>query len=173
MKKISTEKTFYFLLLFTTTFFLQSCDLFGDDNDAPQQLPEATQTGANTFGCLINGEPFVVTNTAIYQGGLIQIGGRKSIGDYDEGLSFDLYNPLVENKTYIFDNNSYKAGYTFREGDFKCQYTFDKTILGTITLTNIDKINYIVSGTFQFETKKDGCSDINITNGRFDIRYIP
>ena len=32
----------------------------GDDDSANplDQLPPATQTGANTFGCLINGEPF-------------------------------------------------------------------------------------------------------------------
>jgi len=44
------------LLLLLTTFTLSCCN---NDDDNPQnpldQLPPATQTGANTFGCLING----------------------------------------------------------------------------------------------------------------------
>jgi hypothetical protein len=53
-----------------------------DVNKSPvDQLPPATQEGALTFGCLINGEPFVVTNTsrmvAIYQQGRLQLGAEK------------------------------------------------------------------------------------------------
>jgi hypothetical protein len=71
------------LLLLVTTFSLCCCD---KDDDKPQnpvsQLPPETQVGANTFGCLINGEPFVVSNTsnqtAIYQDGGLLIGGQKN-----------------------------------------------------------------------------------------------
>ena len=69
------------LILLFATFTLSCCD---KDKDNPQnpvdQLPPETQTGKNTFGCLINGEPFVVSNTsnqtAIYQGGGLLIGGQ-------------------------------------------------------------------------------------------------
>jgi hypothetical protein len=45
-------------MLFNTT---TSCDK--NDDDSPQdpvsQLPPATMTGANTFGALLDGEPFI------------------------------------------------------------------------------------------------------------------
>jgi hypothetical protein len=48
------------LLFFLTTLALISCD---KDDDAPtnpvDRLPPATQTGANTFGCLLDGETFI------------------------------------------------------------------------------------------------------------------
>jgi hypothetical protein len=49
----------YLLLLFLA-LTLNSCD---NDDDSPRdpisQLPPATQTGANTFGALLDGEPFI------------------------------------------------------------------------------------------------------------------
>jgi hypothetical protein len=176
MKNLNYKNKFYYILFISLALLFQNCELFGDDNDTPQ-LPEATQTGKGTFACLINGEPFVVTNTsyqtAIYQGGILQIGGSKGVGDYNENISFGIFDFPEGNKTYMFENDRRKAGYSFREGDFKCFYTSDKTISGTITLTKLDTENYIVSGTFQFTTKTDGCEDISITNGVFDLKYIP
>ena len=60
-----------------------SCNLFSSEDDEPktelEKLPPLTTTGENTFGCLVNGEALVVTNTleitAIYQGGVLQLGG--------------------------------------------------------------------------------------------------
>ena len=44
--------------------FVTSCN---NDDDQPQspidQLPAATQTGENTFGCLLDGEPFIPGGT--------------------------------------------------------------------------------------------------------------
>jgi len=54
-----------------------------------------------------------------------------------------------------------------------CLYDFDDTFEGYVNFSKIDKINYIVSGTFEFSTVTDDCETINITNGRFDMRYIP
>ena len=49
------------LLLFLTTFALSCCNK--DDNPKPktelEKLPPATQTGANTAGCLVNGVAFL------------------------------------------------------------------------------------------------------------------
>ena len=74
------------ILILITTFTLSCCNKEDDNPQNPiDQLPLATQTGANTFGCLINGEPFVVTNTslqtAIYQDGGLLIGGQKNINN--------------------------------------------------------------------------------------------
>ena len=47
--------------LFTTLFFVAALFCIGcSDNDPPQdQLPPITQNGANTFGCVINGEVLI------------------------------------------------------------------------------------------------------------------
>ena len=53
--------TFYILLLAITIGFTQCCKEKpnnNNDNDIPG-LPPATQVGANTFGCLVNGVPWV------------------------------------------------------------------------------------------------------------------
>ncbi len=48
------------LLLIITTFTLSCCN---KDDDQPKteldKLPPATQTGANTFGCLLDGQAFI------------------------------------------------------------------------------------------------------------------
>ena len=54
-----------------------------------------------------------------------------------------------------------------------CQYNFVNTYEGSITFSKIDRVNYTISGTFEFSTVTDNCVDMKITNGRFDMRYIP
>lgn len=69
-------KTLLNFLLLAILAGFSSCGLFSD-NDEPktelEKLPPITQTGENTFGCLVNGEALVAPNTtqitAIYQGG--------------------------------------------------------------------------------------------------------
>jgi hypothetical protein len=52
--------------LFASLLTLFSCSK--DDNKSQKpidQLPLATQTGANTAGCLVNGEAFLPTGTSL------------------------------------------------------------------------------------------------------------
>lgn len=55
------------LFLFTTVFTLTCCSK--DDNKPTDQLPSATQTGANTAGCYINGELLIPKNGSQAIGG--------------------------------------------------------------------------------------------------------
>jgi hypothetical protein len=51
-----------YLLFLLLTLTINSCDKNDDDNgpqDPISQLPPATQVGANTFGALLDGEPFI------------------------------------------------------------------------------------------------------------------
>ena len=165
------------LLLLLTTFTLSCCI---NDDDKPQnpidQLPPATQTGANTFGCLINGEPFVVSNTsnqtAIYQGGVLQIGGGIDNSIMDKRISINISAPINLNTPYdltLFPNNLA----IFVNNGEGCYYDYDHTTSGTLTITKFDQTNFIISGTFNFSTQTNECENINITNGRFDLQYIP
>lgn len=54
------------ILLLTIILTLFSCNK--DDNKSQNpidQLPPATQTGANTAGCLVNGEAFLPKGTSL------------------------------------------------------------------------------------------------------------
>lgn len=165
------------ILLLLTTFTLSCCN---NEDDKPQnpidQLPPATQTGANTFGCLINGEPFVVSNTsnqtAIYQGGVLQIGGGIDNSIMDKRISINISAPINLNTPYdltLFPNNLA----IFVNNGEGCYYDYDHTTSGTLTITKFDQTNFIISGTFNFSTQTNECENINITNGRFDLQYIP
>jgi len=176
MKNLKT--TLYALLLVFPLWGLGGCKNDDDSTTNPiDQLPPATQTGENTFGCLVNGEPFVIKNSsnlsAIYQGGILQLSGNIGVGNNDETVGFNLLDPLEENKAYSLIENIYNSGYTLRKGDFICIYTFEDTFEGAIKFSKIDRINYTISGTFEFSTETDDCETINITNGRFDMQYIP
>ncbi|WP_372746855.1 lipoprotein, partial [Lutibacter sp.] len=47
------------VLILTITILLTACNKDNDSIAPIDQLPEATQTGENTFGCLLNGEAFL------------------------------------------------------------------------------------------------------------------
>tara|TARA_R110001599_G_scaffold252758_2_gene452937 strand:- start:71 stop:583 length:513 start_codon:yes stop_codon:yes gene_type:complete len=162
----------YYILFISLALLFQNCELFGDDNDTPQ-LPEVTQSGKNTFGFILNGETVNIRNTsnqtAIYQGGGVQFGAG--------GVYIVVLEPFTTNIPYEFkDIGSSNARAEYKERvseNVFCIYEESDTYQGSVTFTKIDKVNYIISGTFEFSTKKDGCKDIKITNGRFDLRYIP
>ena len=171
------------LLILITTFTLCSCD---KDNDKPtnpvSQLPPATQTGENTFGCLINGEPFVVSNTsnqtAIYQDGGLLIGGQKNINNNLTQVSMFISEAnigaiIAENNSYVLNSNSVPKGEYYIENQ-NCFYFTSSNYTGSLMITKIDNINFIISGKFEFKSISENCADIiNITNGRFDLQYIP
>jgi hypothetical protein len=161
-------------LLLSTLFIFVSCDKDNDKSQSPiDQLPPATQTGANTFGCLINGEPFVVSNTsnqtAIYQGGFLQFGAK--------GIYMVVLDPIEIGINYQFmDLGQGQASAKYFEDpnpQLGCHYEYNDTYQGTVRFTKIDTVNYIISGTFEFSSVTDNCENINITNGRFDLQYIP
>ena len=169
MKKIT--------LLIGILLTLNSCSEKNETELTPlEQLPEATQTGENTFGCLINNEAFIVNNTskqvAIYQGGVLQIGGAINDANWDINIILNISNPIKLNTPYdlTFSPNNLAI---FVNNNVNCYYDYTNTLNGSLTITNFDTMNYIVSGVFEFSTNKDGCEDIKITNGRFDLKYIP
>jgi len=158
------------ILLIGILLTVNSCSKKNETELTPlEQLPEATQIGKNTFGCLINGEAYVINNTskqvAIYQQGKLQFGGG--------GISMILENALELNTNYDFINVGRARYYVNLNPQLGCHYEFEDTYAGKVTFTKIDRANYIISGTFEFSTNKGGCEDIKITNGRFDLKYIP
>ena len=171
------------LLLFIFPLLATNCE-----DDPPlsplEQLPPATQTGEYTFGCLVNGEAFVSDNrgdiTAIYQQNVLLISS-----DYKrQGIGFVFRNQVIEERTYTLARNNERGAGFIDSSNLRldssrtnyignCEYEYEDLAEGTLTITRFDSINFIVAGTFEFTTATEGCDTIRVTNGRFDIPYIP
>jgi hypothetical protein len=180
MKKIIS------LLLITT--FLACCNK--DDNPIPtnpvNQLPPATQTGANTFGCLLDGEVFKpgLTNNSyncFYQlvdgeyffvvGASNQKNGiLKSITIGTEKKSISLGETL--NLFERINGNAYGAYYRGNSNTGTDELLYTSQInTGELKITKLDFTNNIVSGTFWFDVKDNKGVIHQIRNGRFDMQF--
>ena len=171
-----------FLLLLTLPLAL----LLGCKKDAPDpagQLPPATQTGANTLGCLVNGVPWTPQ-------------GNNGSSNYS--VSYD-QNPygVLDARAYRYqqptDNFQYlilfarelrgPKSYDLRDLVNTRVSWYDKLTgcdlssddantyhKGTLTITRLDRQAGIISGTFAFTLAKPGCDTVRVTQGRFDKR---
>lgn len=171
--------------------FVMFCSNSCKEEETPvlDQLPAATTEGLGTFGCLVNGQPFVETGTyfnTYYQyvedGYYFSVHAEK---DSFQGTTFpcDLYlrtnmKELEEGNTYDLLSN--EEGGVFGEALFYTgnQYAFMETggeYTGELTITKFIKGvgNPIVSGTFWFDVENPFTGEtVHITNGRFDTMYI-
>jgi len=187
MKSLKT----YFLLSMACLLFACACT-----KEEIENLPPATQTGANTFGCLVNGKAFVssketyrsrdIPSSLIYpltltkrysEGGVvnnIRIEGR-SFGTNKTGdIYIYIYDELsVEEKSYSTDVaegfSSFRPNYSFMSVIHSGAIYYSQENSGSITLTRVDYENRIYSGTFSAELKHEDGRTIKITEGRFDI----
>ena len=162
---------------------LCSCD--SDDDNTPQnpvnQLPEATQTGENTFGCLLDGEAFIPgggTNPldCVYQfldgGYYFALQGNKRNENNNIILIGLATNNLeiIENNTYTLTNNSISNAF----GTYSLSANFSETNevnTGELTITHLDLSNQIVSGTFWFDVIDHNGNLREIREGRFDMQF--
>ena len=170
------------LFLFTILLTL-SCCKNDDDNptDPIDQLPPATQTGEQTFGCLINGEAFLPDTfgsgrpNAFYQfvnGAYTFVissssgGGNSFIGIGVGGIDIQ---PLEESTYNLIEEQSGSTfGKVIKNVD---SYSTSVSNQGFLNITNFDPENFIISGTFEFTVLDDDNNEIKITDGRFDLKY--
>ena len=142
-----------------------------------EKLPRATEKGAGTFGCKIDGMLF----KPYYTGGLfnsvevLSIGNRNGFGihahnqETDESVSIE-FTRLTQTGTYNLRQypfrGVYQAGY--RNPGW---YTTDSLNTGELIITRCDTINKIYSGRFSF-TGIDPNTGIviKVTDGRFDLK---
>lgn len=170
------------LIVLTLILTLSCCK---DDDVTPinpiDQLPPATQTGANTFGCLLDGKAFLpdgrhLSLDCVYQfvdGGyhFALQGNRRDNNSILVGLGIGTQN-LEINQNQTYDIAQHEDGYTsgvYFFGTF-INYT-TSTYTGKLTITKLDQINQIVSGTFWYDIKDHNDVVHHIREGRFDMRY--
>ncbi len=155
-----------------------------DDPIAPiDQLPAATQTGAGTFGCLVNGEPFIDNSgsfNCFYQfvDGGYYFGIEGTDEDYDLvdiGL-FSNNQTIMEGETFQLQENI--SGNIFGSGFFLSSnsngmgVTTNQIQSGTLKITKFDFENFTVSGLFSFNLLNPFNGNIiEIREGRFDSRF--
>lgn len=146
-------------------------------------LPPETTTGANTFGCKVNGKVFVPRDGRGRPGLFCQyayLGEGEGGGWFlnipatdwksDDAVGIATDSLLVEEGgTYDFKNQKgYPQAYYFKTA----KYLKLDTNTGKLHITKFDKINRILSGTFEFVgTKRSTGESVSITEGRFDIVY--
>ncbi len=171
---------FRFLLLLLLPILLGCCRK-DDPQPAIEQLPPATTTGANTFGCLVNGEVWKVTSTSTF--------GNRLVADWtvSDNLSILLSQDMrTSSRSIVFslpDTSTTIASLTARPYLLssvlgRCNARLDKAgayyeqrhlVRGQLTLTRLDRTARICSGTFDF-VMANGTDTIRVTDGRFDIR---
>lgn len=179
------------VLVLPLALLLMQCHKSSPDPTTPEdQLPAATQTGAGTFGCLVNGKPWTpggknaVPNLQVhydptYHGGNLAVTAFRRLDERGNsqvvGLGGD---QIAKTGTYMLDPSItlqspglYSAGYTDNTKTSPCdEYLFQPTSrIGAFTITRLDR--GIVSGTFEFTLIQPGCDTIRITKGRFDYGF--
>lgn len=138
------------------------------------QLPRATQTGANTFGCLVNGHPWTpqgnngrsnsIYYNPIYRKGALNIGTYWYAGT---GVNDVQYITLASDSLKTI--GEYQLTITghqealFVDGRTNCLF-----LGGALTLTRLDLVAGVISGTFRFTLYKPGCDSVRVIQGRFD-----
>ena len=179
------------LPLYLCLLLLTQCSKCKDDVAPLDQLPPATQTGANTFGCLVNGQAWTpqgdngTDNYVVLfepdQGNPSQPGGNLSVRAYRILSNGDRTNVAVNAfnvdriRSYSLDFSSVQGNalYGNRNASSPCDtYGPADTRFrrGNLTLTRLDQQAGIIAGTFEFTVAKPGCDTIRVTNGRFDYK---
>jgi uncharacterized protein DUF6252 len=153
------------------------------------ELPPATQTGANTFGAKVNGNmwmpaeapfPGAAKLEASYFPSGVRISARNLASSPTE-TEFEFFINNVDapgtyplnTTTQVYPNQTASYGYyVLRTFTPKNEWVTSSTIGGAVNITKNDTVNHIISGTFQFDAvNMYGNPDtLHATEGRFDIK---
>ena len=156
--------------------------------DELSKLPPVTQHGARTFGCLVNGKAWVpeISGYIISSpplkfyydniiGGQFAISATLQKNDIDQWIGIGI-DSCTNTGIYRFQKSvNHPKRFTFTDyKNLNCELSTrrDSTVVaeGIIYITRFDLPSGIISGTFEFNLSKAGCTTISITNGRFDAK---
>lgn len=151
----------YLLLIIATTFLNASCN--------KERLPEYY------FKCKLNGQEYVPDNCANCR-------DCKLLGDTTLMLrgnrGFETLGIGINDKGGIKTGNYLLHEVIGRRGDYKFstipndRYFTDATHTGQLIITELDKINKIISGTFYFKAYNSFRNDsVTVTEGKFRLQY--
>ena len=176
------------LLLYSALLLLTQCSKCKNDpapTDPASQLPPATQTGANTFGCLLNGQPWTpsgndgranyrISYDPGYAGGSLTIRVYRYPGDMQKSQDFIIGGaPISTTGVFAITPNG-PAGVSYLDSNLQkpCnEYYYGNTGFtskGQIVITRLDLTQGIIAGTFSFTLHQPCCDSVKVTQGRFD-----
>ncbi len=153
-----------------------------------EKLPPATQTGAKTFGCLVNGQAFIPDNGCTFlcspafapyyeniNGGLFSFTATLRTNGIDKVINLGIDTCIsIGSYNFTTGNSKRRIGYNDYKNINGCEtiYSNDAGVVtvGILELSRFDLTNRVFSGTFEFTLSKAGCETIKITNGRFDAK---
>jgi hypothetical protein len=177
MKKLSL------ICLLSLSLLSVRCDFLKIDDPKPE-LPPIIMTGENTFGAIVNGK-ISLNNDVI---GLRAVNQNSSI--LDIGASFiDRSRGIDQSIFFVIRDDNLSVGQyelmvyqdlsrvaSFRNFESECYYDYrlneNTRYTGTLNILKLDDVNRIVSGTFEFTISVDGCPDVQVEQGRFDLKLI-
>lgn len=182
LKKIKSMR--YIILTACLAMFIgASCKKNKPTKTELEKLPPITQSGANTFGCLVNGKAWIPKGYQFKPNFFIIVDPTFQNGNFD--LRTYQYAKQEFERINIFSNGirnngnySIKPGgpvfVDFRSDFFSCYYlhSVENFSSGSLKITKYDLQNGIVSGEFECTLYDStiNCDTIKITNGRFDYR---
>lgn len=156
----------------------------------PNILPPITREGLNTFGCLVNGQPWSPYATCniffgqpckelafkVYQLDsmhkfpiefYLEAGRTSGTMAYSSFMIHAPYPPsvvktgnIIDSLQIIYDKDT--SSFFHFPGDLNS---------GSFNITKLDTANMIVAGTFSFILRNSGGDSVVITEGRFDVKF--
>ena len=166
-----------FLLLFLICIF--GCDKDDKPSNPIDQLPPATQTGAGTFGCLVNGVPFV-DNSGFFNCFYQLVDGEYYFGITAKSKILNLRQINIGSlkKTLIINEDISLNNYV--DNEFYAEISYENQSIGAWTTSTSDGIlrvqkfdfeENIISATFNFTIFDEFGYKYEITQGRFDSHF--
>jgi hypothetical protein len=154
------------------------------------KLPPETQEGKNTFGCMIYNQvwvPRVPIGSITVVAKSARVFEKKPEGNgsiscrliskdpyIDDAIIITFGPTMFMNGTSCDPNPRISAQYKRFSTLYQSTYRYSPN--NCVTITHIDTIKNIVSGTFAFDLYRDSINindKIVITDGRFDLKYSP
>jgi hypothetical protein len=178
-------KRIYCALAITAFILFVSC------KKTVSELPVPTQTGANTFGCKVDGQFWVPAGFGIaptapilearYMPGWDVIINARNFSSSPTESEFEIHLKSVKTTgVYLLNSNTQKYPYqTANYGYYVSrkinplnEWITNTQYTGQVEITKTDTLNNIISGTFQFTAINlyNTPKPINITEGRFDVK---
>ncbi len=156
--------------------------VFSCTKNKTKELPPATQTGENTFGCKVNGEIWLPAGG----GGLKPAFSEPAyyfsshgffgfhVSNYRDFTSTEIFyieiDSMFQVGIYAFDSIVFNDTYRDENGNY---FIPDPSLGSFFEITKIDTDNNIVSGLFEFHLiSVDSTESVTVTDGRFDVGNV-
>ena len=151
-------------------------------NNPVDNLPPATQTGENTFGCLVNGEVFTAKNKALgsfdlfkeytfYNGSMLLTVSAYNSKNNSQILIHIRDLEVKNDAKFILNSNDTPLGeYVITHNGVFNSYKTNLTNNRVLEVSRYDNKLSILSGKFSFDAVNANGEKVEIREGRFDLR---